>query len=158
MSQRRKERHRREALAHRGDAKLEPWPFAFQEFVDQGRVIWVPDPDVRTSGDRLVFRPHIGDLAIAAPVDAVVTAPARYAFILHDGASEWTLVIGTGDNPSAARADALDEFTRIWVEELGERAIERHCVRHAARSPSSPDRGIDLFTARPSRVPMTVKL
>jgi hypothetical protein len=142
--------------AHGGDARLEQWPFAFQDLVDQGRLIWVPDPDVRTSGDRLVVRvPHVGDLAIAAPVDAVVTAPARYGFIVHDGASEWTLVIGTGANPGAARVNALDELTRIWVEELGERAVERHCVRHAARYPEFRDAALTCLRLNPAELPMT---
>lgn len=153
---RRKESHPRGASRTGATQELERWPFAFQDLVDQGRVIWVPDPDVRTSGDRLVVRvPHVGDLAIAAPVDAVVIAPARYGFILHEGASEWTLVIGTGANPGAARANALDELTRIWVEELGERAVERHCVRHAARYPELRDAALTCLRLNPAELPTT---
>ena len=156
MSQRRKESHRRRDPHARGDARLEQWPFAFQDLVDQGRVIWVPDPDVRKSGDRVVVRvPHVGDVAIAAPLDAVITGPARYGFILHAGPSEWTLVIGTGANPGAARANALDELTRIWVEELGERAVERHCVRHAARYSELRDAALTCLRLNPAELPTT---
>ena len=118
-------------------------------------MIWVPEPDVRTSGDRLVVRvPHVGDLAIAAPVDLVVTAPARYGFILHEGA-EWTLVIGTGANPSAARANALDELIRIWVEQLGKRAVERHCARQAARYLELRETALACLRLNPTELPTT---
>ena len=156
MSQRRKQSHRRRGPHSRGEATLELWPFAFQDLVDQGRVIWVPDPDVRTYGDRPVVRvPHVGDLAIAAPVDVVVSAPARYGFILHEGASEWTLVIGTGANPNAARANALDELTRIWVEELGERAVERHCARQAPRYLELRNTALTCLRLNPTELPTT---
>lgn len=119
-------------------------------------MIWVLDPDVRTSGDRLVLRvPHVGDLAIAAPLDAVVTASARYGFIVHEGASEWTLVIGTGANPGAARANALDELTRIWVEELCEQAVERHCARQAARYLELRDTALTCLRLNPTELPTT---
>jgi hypothetical protein len=156
---RRKESHPRGVPRTGATQELERWPFAFQDLVDQGRVIWVPDPDVRRSGDRLVVRvPRVGDVAIAAPVDAVVPAPARYGFILHEGASEWTLVIGTGANRGAARAIALDELTRVWVEELGERAVERHCVRHAARYPELRDAALTCLRLNPTELPTTAQL
>jgi hypothetical protein len=159
MSQRRKQSHRRggpRGEAAQGKATLELWPFAFQDLVDQGRVIWLPDPDVRRLGDCLVVQvPHVGDIAIAAPVDAIVTAPARYGFILHEGASEWVLVIGTGANPSAARANALDELTRIWVEELGERAVERHCATQAVHYLDLRDTALTCLRLNPTELPST---
>lgn len=118
MSQRRKQSHRRRGprgQAAQGKATLELWPFAFQDLVDQGRVIWLPDRDVRAVGARLVVHvPPVGDVSIAAPVDGVVTAPARYGFVLHEECAEWTLILGTGANPDAARRNALDELTRIF--------------------------------------------
>jgi hypothetical protein len=83
MSRRRKQTSRRRGprgQAEKGEVRLDLWPFAFQDLVDQGRVMWLPDIDVRATGDRLVVHvPHVGDVSIAAPARAPELALARRA-------------------------------------------------------------------------------
>jgi hypothetical protein len=129
------------------------WPFALQDLVDQGRVMWLPDIDVRAVGDHLVVHvPNVGDIAMEAAADALDAAPARYGFLLHEKGSEWSLILGTGADPGAARRNALDELTRAWVEELGERTAERHCARRAAIYPEIRETALTCLRLNPAEL------
>lgn len=154
MSRRRKQAHLRRAphgRATSGTARFDVWPFAFQDLVDQGRVVWLPDVDVQKAGTRLVVHvPSVGDFPIELGADALDAAPARNGFILRGKGSEWSLILGTGTDPGEAGRNALDELTQAWVEELGEGAVERHCAQRAAIYPEILETALTCLRLSPA--------